>query len=154
MLNDEVRLTPIIIQHSLFMIQYLNGNLIFQSSNMGKFFAKTVATAVAVLFAAYILKGVHVDSTVTALLVAVVLGLLNSFVKPILIILTIPFTIITLGLFLLFINILIVKWAASLVPGFTVDGWVAALVFSLVVSIVSSLIEALIGTNRDDRSAS
>ncbi|MBI2283919.1 MAG: phage holin family protein [Bacteroidetes bacterium] len=121
---------------------------------MGKFFAKTVATAVAVLFAAYILKGVHVDSTVTALLVAVVLGLLNSFVKPILVILTIPFTIITLGLFLLFINILIVKWAASLVPGFTVDGWVAALVFSLVVSIVSSLIEALIGTNRDDRSAS
>ena len=117
---------------------------------MGKFFAKTIATAVAVLFAAYILKGVEVDNTVTALLVAVVLGLLNSFVKPILIILTIPFTIITLGLFLLFINILIVKWAASLVPGFTVDGWVSALVFSLVVSLVSSLIEALIGSNRQE----
>ena len=119
---------------------------------MGKFFAKTIATAVAVLFAAYILKGVHVDSTVTALLVAVVLGLLNSFIKPLLVLLTIPFTILTLGLFLLVINIIIVKWAADLVPGFSVDGWVSALVFSLVVSFVSSLIEALIGSNRSEGS--
>jgi putative membrane protein len=119
---------------------------------MGKFFAKTIATAVAVLFAAYILKGVHVDSTVTALLVAVVLGLLNSFIKPVLVLLTIPFTILTLGLFLLVINIIIVKWAADLVPGFLVDGWVSALVFSLVVSFVSSLIEALIGSNRSEGS--
>ena len=117
---------------------------------MGKFFAKTIATAVAVLFAAYILKGVHVDSTVTALIVAVVLGLLNSFIKPILIILTIPITIVTLGLFLLVINIIIVKWAAGLVPGFTVDGWFTALIFSLVVSFVSSIIEAIIGTNKKD----
>jgi len=114
---------------------------------MGKFFAKTVATAVAVLFAAYILKGVHVDSTVTALIVAIVLGLLNSFIKPILVVLTIPITIFTLGLFLLVINILIVKWAASLVPGFTVDGWLSALLFSLVVSFISSVIEGLIGTD-------
>src|SRR5882757_1751808 len=98
---------------------------------MGKFFAKTVATALAVLFAAYILKGVHVDGTGTALIVALVLGLLNSFIKPILIILTIPITIFTLGLFLLVINILIVKWAADLVDGFSVDGWFTALIFSL-----------------------
>ena len=119
---------------------------------MGKFFAKTVATAIAVLFAAYILKGVHVDSTVTALIVAIVLGLLNSFIKPILIILTIPITLVTLGLFLLVINIIIVKWAASLVDGFTVDGWVSALFFSLVVSFVSSVIEALIGTDNKEKS--
>lgn len=118
---------------------------------MGKFFAKTIATAVAVLFAAYILKGVHVDSTITALLVAVVLGLLNSFIRPVLVMLTIPFTILTLGLFLLVINIIIVKWAAGLVPGFTVNGWLPALMFSLVVSIVSFLIEALIGSNRDNK---
>ena len=116
---------------------------------MGKFFAKTIATAVAVLFAAYVLKGVHVDSTITALVVAIVLGLLNSFIKPILILLTIPITIFTLGLFLLVINILIVKFAADLVDGFTVDGWLAALLFSLVVSFVSSIIEALIGTNQN-----
>ncbi len=115
---------------------------------MGKFFAKTVATAVAVLFAAYILKGVQVDSTVTALLVAVVLGLLNSFIKPVLVLLTIPFTVLTLGLFLLVINILIVKWAADIVPGFSVHGWLTALIFSFVVSFVSSLIEAVIGSNR------
>jgi putative membrane protein len=113
---------------------------------MGKFFAKTVATAVAVLLAAYILKGVHVDDTLTALMVAVVLGLLNSFVKPILILLTIPITLITLGLFLLVINILIVKWVADIVPGFTIDGWVSALFFSLLVSFVSSIIEGIIGT--------
>ena len=118
---------------------------------MGKFFAKTIATAVAVLFAAYILRGVHVDSTLTALMVAVVLGLLNSFIKPILVILTIPITLITLGLFLLVINIIIVKWAAGLVPGFTVDSWWSALVFSLVVSVVSSIIEGLIGTNDGKR---
>lgn len=119
---------------------------------MGKFFAKTIATAVAVLFAAYILKGVEVDSTLTALLVAIVLGLLNSFIKPILIVLTIPITIVTLGLFLLVINIIIIKWVASLVPGFSVDGWFSALIFSLVVSFVSSLIEALIGSNQKEES--
>ena len=120
---------------------------------MGKFFAKAVATAVAVLFASYILKGVEVDGTLTALIVAIVLGLLNSFIKPILIILTIPITIFTLGLFLLVINILIVKWAADLVDGFSVDGWFTALLFSLVVSLVSSFIEAIIGKDKKDESA-
>jgi putative membrane protein len=119
---------------------------------MGKFFAKTVATAVAVLFAAYILKGVQVDGTVTALIVALVLGLLNSFIKPILVILTIPITLVTLGLFLLVINIIIVKWAAGLVSGFEVDGWLSALIFSLVVSFVSSFIEALIGKDKTEQS--
>lgn len=119
---------------------------------MGKFFAKTIATALAVLVAAYVLKGVNVDSTLTALFVAIVLGLLNSFIKPILIILTIPITIFTLGLFLLVINIIIVKMAASLVTGFTVDSWIAALLFSLVVSIVSSIIEAVIGTDEVKKS--
>jgi putative membrane protein len=118
---------------------------------MGKFFAKTIATAVAVVVAAYLLSGVHVDNTLTALFVALVLGLLNSFVKPILILLTIPITIVTLGLFLLVINIIIVKLAAGIVPGFSVDSWFTALLFSLVVSFVSWLIEKLIGSDRTDR---
>lgn len=118
---------------------------------MGKFFVKTICTALAVLFAAYILKGVEVDGTVTALVVALVLGLLNSFIKPILVVLTIPITIVTLGLFLLVINIIIVKWAAGLVEGFTVDGWFSALLFSLVVSFVSSVIEGIIGKPEEDR---
>lgn len=111
---------------------------------MIKFLSKTLITSVAVLAAAYILSGVHIDSTLTAIFVAAVLGLLNSFIKPILIVLTIPITIITLGLFLLFINILIIKLAAEIVPGFKVDGWFSALLFSLIVSLVTSFIEGLV----------
>ncbi len=114
---------------------------------MLRFLVKTLITAVAVLVAAYIISGVHVKDSMTAVFVAAVLGLLNSFIKPILVIITIPITIFTLGLFLLVINILIVKWASDLVPGFSVDGWVSALLFSLVVSIASSLMESLLGTN-------
>lgn len=111
---------------------------------MAKFLSKTLISSVAVLIAAFVIKGVSVDSTLTAVIVAVVLGLLNSFVKPILVILTIPFTVFTLGLFLLVINIIIVKLASEIVHGFRVDGWFPALLFSLVVSLVTSFIEGLI----------
>ncbi|MBS4044212.1 MAG: phage holin family protein [Chitinophagaceae bacterium] len=111
---------------------------------MIKFFTKAILTSVSVLLASYILKGVSVDSTLTAMIVAIVLGLLNSFVKPILIILTIPITIFTLGLFLIFINILIVKWASDIVDGFRVEGWGWALLFSLIVSFTSSFLEKMI----------
>lgn len=119
---------------------------------MIRFFSKILITSVAVLFAAYVLSGVHIDSTLTAIFVAVVLGLLNNFIKPILVLLTIPITIITLGLFLLVINILIIKWAADIVPGFKVDSWFAALLFSIIVSLVTSFIEALIRTNESNSS--
>jgi putative membrane protein len=112
---------------------------------MGKFFTKTIATAVAVLIAAYMLKGVTVADSITAILVAVVLGLLNNFIKPILIILTIPITIFTLGIFLLFINVFIIQLAAKIVPGFMVDGWWTALFFSFLVTLVTSVLESIIG---------
>ena len=115
---------------------------------MIRFIAKTLITAVAVLIAAYVLDGVHVKDSTTAVIVAAVLGLLNSFVKPILIVITIPITIFTLGLFLLVINVLIVKWVSEIVPGFRVDGWVYALLFSFVVSIATYLMESLIGTGK------
>lgn len=113
---------------------------------MGKFFTKTIATAVAVLVAAYLLSGVTVIDSITAIMVAFVLGILNSFIKPVLVILTIPITIFTLGLFLLFINVFIIQLAAKIVPGFTVDGWWTALFFSFIVSLVTSIIESIIGT--------
>ena len=119
---------------------------------MLKFIAKTLITAVAVLVAAYVLDGVHVKDSMTAVLVAAVLGLLNSFIKPILVIITIPITIFTLGLFLLVINVLIVKWASDIVPGFRVDSWVYALLFSFVVSIATYLMESLIGTDNTNQS--
>lgn len=117
---------------------------------MMRFLIKTMVTAVAVLTASYVLDGVSVDSTLTAILVAIVLGLLNSFIKPILIILTIPITVFTLGLFLLVINILIVKWASDLVPNFTVDGWWSALLFSIIVSVVTSIIDGLIKSQQEE----
>jgi len=120
--------------------------------NMGKFFTKTIATAVAVLIAAYMLNGVTVADSVTAIIVAVVLGLLNNFIKPILVILTIPITIFTLGIFLLFINVFIIQLATKIVPGFMVDGWWTALFFSFLVTLVTSVLESLIGNPENNQS--
>jgi putative membrane protein len=75
--------------------------------------------------------------------VALVLALLNTFVKPVLVLLTIPVTIVTLGLFLLVINILIIKWTAGLVAGFSVNSWFSALLFSLIVSLVNFVFTSL-----------
>jgi putative membrane protein len=118
---------------------------------MQKFITKTLITSVAVIIASYLLTGINVPNAQTALLVAVVLGLLNNFVKPILVVLTIPITLVTLGLFLFVINIIIVKWVATLVPGFTVTGWWAALWFSIIVSVFTSFIERLIKTEEDKK---
>lgn len=101
-------------------------------------------TTIAAFFASYLLSGVHIDNIQTAVILSIVLALLNNFIKPVLIFLTLPITILTLGLFLLVINILIIKWAADIVPGFEVDGWWWALLFSLLVSVVTSVIEGLI----------
>ena len=109
------------------------------------FIIKVLITAVAVYLAAYLLPGVTITDVKTTIIVALVLALLNTFIRPILVILTIPITILTLGLFLLIINALMVKWAASLVDGFTVDGWWSALLVSLIVTIVSYILNGLIG---------
>jgi putative membrane protein len=113
-----------------------------------QFLGKILVTAVAALIVSYLLPGVTIENSISAIVLAVVLALLNGFVKPILIVLTIPITIVTLGLFLLVINILIIKWAAEIVPGFSVRDWWSALLFSLLLSLVTALIESLIGTNK------
>lgn len=109
------------------------------------FIIKVLVTAVAVYLAAYLLPGVTITDAKTTIIVALVLALLNTFIKPILIILTIPITILTLGLFLLVINALMVKWAASLVSGFHVDGWWSAFLVSLIVTVVSYILNGLLG---------
>ena len=114
------------------------------------FIIKILITAVAVYFATKIIPGVRITGEIeTTIIVALVLALLNTFIKPILVILTIPITIVTLGLFLLIINALMVKWAASLVDGFEVDGWWPAILFSLFVSIVSYILQSIVGKDRD-----
>ncbi|MCI0751349.1 MAG: phage holin family protein [Flammeovirgaceae bacterium] len=101
-------------------------------------------TGVAVLLTAYLLPGVDVTDYWTALLVAAVLALANIFVKPLLILFTIPITILTLGLFLLVINALMILFADYLVDGFVVDGFWWALIFSLILSVFNSLFDDLL----------
>jgi putative membrane protein len=97
----------------------------------------------AVFIASYILPGVQVDSFLTAVVVAVVLGVVNISLKPLLILLTLPLTIITLGLFTFVINALLVLLTDALIPGFSVDNFLWALVFSFVISLVSSFLSNL-----------
>jgi len=117
----------------------------------GEFFIRTIATSLAVLLAAYLLPGVEVNNTLTALIVALVLGLLNTFVKPLLVLLTIPITILTLGVFLLVINVFIVLFVDDLVSGFTVSSWIIALIFSFIVSFIDRVIEGRIGVPKKER---
>lgn len=98
-----------------------------------------LVSAIIILIAAYILPGVHVANFWTALVVAVVLGVLNILIKPLLIVLTLPITLVTLGLFLVVINALMVLLASRIVPGFQVDGFWWALLFSIVVSLINTL---------------
>ena len=105
-----------------------------------KFLINLLISAIAVFAAAYFIPGVGVSGFGSAIMVAIVLGLFNSIVRPILAILTIPITIITLGLFLLVLNVLMVYATAAVVPGFSVSGFFPALFFSLLVSLVSGVL--------------
>ena len=102
-----------------------------------------IVSALAILAAAYLLPGVHVASFTAALVAAVVLGIINAFIKPVLLILTLPITILTLGLFTFVINAVVILLAANLVPGFTVDGFWWALIFSIVLSVIASFLHSL-----------
>jgi putative membrane protein len=90
---------------------------------------------------ANILGGVHVDSFWTAIIFALVLAILNVFAKPVFIILTLPVTLVTLGLFLFVINALMVLLASKLVDGFTIESFWWALLFSFLLSFIMSLID-------------
>lgn len=100
---------------------------------------KLIVNALSVFAAAYLLPGVDLASFVTAIIVAIVMSILNLFLRPVLILLTIPITLFTFGLFLLVINAIIVMVCSNLVNGFKVDGIVTALLFSIVVSVIGSL---------------
>ncbi|MCL4418943.1 phage holin family protein [Patescibacteria group bacterium] len=104
---------------------------------------KWLLSALAILVTAYLLPGIHIASFTTALAVAVVLGIINTVVKPVLLILTLPITILTLGLFTLVINAAVIILTSYLVPGFKVDGFWWALLFSIVLSIVSWFLNQL-----------
>jgi putative membrane protein len=97
-----------------------------------------LVSALSVFIAAYVLPGVDVTSFTAALVVAVVLGVMNAFVKPVLTILTLPISIITLGLFSIILNGLLILLVDAIVPGFQVDGFLWALIFGFVLGIINS----------------
>ncbi len=104
------------------------------------FLLRLIVTAAICFGLAKVLPGVEVDNLWTALIFAVILAILNVIVKPILVILTLPVTILTLGLFLFIINALMVLIASKLVEGFTVDNVWYALLFALLLSLITSFV--------------
>jgi putative membrane protein len=109
------------------------------------FILRILLTALAVVVLAKFLPGIEVEGYLTAILVAVVLAILNLLVKPILVIFTLPVTVLTLGLFLLVINAVIILLADAFVSGFGVSGFFIALLFSLLLSLFQSLLFSLLG---------
>ena len=103
-----------------------------------------IISALAVMITAYLLPGVKIDNFFTALVVALMIGIVNAFLRPILILLTLPVTILTLGLFAFVINASLIMFVSFLVPGFTVANFWWALLFSIVLALVNFFLRALV----------
>lgn len=97
--------------------------------------------AFAIMVTAYLLPGIHLSGPMAVLVVAVVLGLINTIVRPILILLTLPLSIVTLGLFVFVLNALLVLLTSHIVPGFTVDSFWWALLFGIVLTLVNWILK-------------
>lgn len=108
------------------------------------FVISLLVNALSVYVAAWILPGVGVEDLMTAVIVAIVLGLVNAFLKPILLLFTLPINLLTLGLFTFVINAALILLVGNIVPGFIVDGFISALLFGLVVSIVNSIFGSIV----------
>ena len=106
---------------------------------------RILVTALLVLAIAHFMPGVTVASFTTSVIVAIVLGLLNIFIKPLLVLFTLPVTIVTFGLFLLVINALIILLCTEIVGGFEVASFWTALLFSVVLSVLQSITFSLTG---------
>lgn len=104
---------------------------------------KLIINSLIIFGLAYILNGITVESIWTALLVALVLGLLNLILKPILLLLSLPINILTLGLFTLVINAIIISLTDYLVTGFVIENFGWALLFGLIISLINSIISSL-----------
>lgn len=101
-------------------------------------------SALAILITAYLLPGVAISGFGSALWVAIVLGLVNTFIRPLLIILTLPINILTLGLFTLVINAVIILIVSAIVPSFRVSNFGWALLFSVILAIINYILHAII----------
>src|ERR1043165_5073697 len=109
---------------------------------MMNFVLRLLVNALAVLITSYLIPGISIESPAWSIVIAAVLVMMNTIVKPIMIILTLPFTIFTFGLFILVINAFVIMLTSKIVPGFTVESFWSALGFSIVLSIIQSVFEA------------
>jgi putative membrane protein len=112
---------------------------------MKRFIAHLAITTALLLLVARMVTGIEIESWQNALLAALVLGVVNGIVRPIMVILTIPITVITFGLFLLAINAVMLLLTAALVPGVTIDGFVPALLGGLVLSLLNMAVSTIFG---------
>ena len=116
-----------------------------------RFLVRLVLNGVAIVVAAYFLPGLHVSGPFAALIAGAILGFVNAIVRPVLFFLTLPLTLLTLGLFIFVLNALCLELTAWLVPGFTIGGFRWALIGALVVSVVSWILNALFVSKRERR---
>lgn len=100
-------------------------------------FLRWIAFALAIIFVAWIVPGISVDNFISAMFVCVILALINTFIKPLLQIISFPITVLTLGLFALVINALLLMLAGYIAPGFEVEGFMSALFGSILLSLLS-----------------
>ena len=114
-----------------------------------RFLARLVLNGVAIIIAAWLLPGIHITGPFPALVAGVILGFVNAIVRPVLFLLTLPFTLITLGLFIFVLNAICFGLTAWLVPGFSVDGFWWALLGALLVSIVSWILNGVFVGSRE-----
>ena len=107
-----------------------------------KLFISWFISTVAIAITAYLLPGISVSGIVSAAVLAVVLGVINTFIRPVLLMLTLPLTIVTLGLFALILNTLLIMLAAALVPGVAVSGFIWALLFGIILALITSFLKS------------
>lgn len=115
---------------------------------MGSLLLRWILNALALLAVAYLYPGVSVESFFAAAIAALVLGLVNALIRPILVVLTLPVTIVTLGLFLFVINAALFWFVAQIVKGFAVQGFLAALVGSILYSLITLVVSWLVAGSR------
>ena len=110
------------------------------SSSTTSFLSKVLVGGISVFLANFLLTGVQISSILSGIILVVVIILINFTIKPILVLLTLPISLLTFGIFLLVINAVVVLLAAELTPGFSVDGFWWALAFALILSVINSML--------------
>jgi len=114
-----------------------------------RFLARLVLNGLAIIIVAWLLPGIHISSALSALLAGVILGFVNAIVRPVLFFLTLPLTLLTLGLFIFVLNAICLALTALLVPGFSIDGFFSAVFGALLVSVVSWILNGLVVGRRE-----